>query len=51
LRCDPGAFAGRVGQVLTRDLLDGADGHDPAALAAVFSQLLAGREDAALQPR
>jgi uncharacterized cofD-like protein len=51
LRCDAGAFAGRVGQVLTRDLLDGADGHDPAALAAVFSQLLAGREDAALQPR
>ncbi|MFA9428834.1 uridine diphosphate-N-acetylglucosamine-binding protein YvcK [Egicoccus sp. AB-alg2] len=34
---------GQVARVVTTDLLDGADGHDPRALAAVFADLLAGR--------
>jgi uncharacterized cofD-like protein len=32
----------RVGRVLRCDLVDGADGHDPEALAAAFRQLLVG---------
>lgn len=34
------ALAGRVGEVLCGDLLDGHDGHDPHALAAVLGQVL-----------
>lgn len=42
----PGAVLGplsdhpRVGRCLARDILDGEDGHDPAALAAVLEELL-----------
>jgi uncharacterized cofD-like protein len=40
LEVDPELLAGRVGRVLVRDLFDGADGHDPDALAAVFDEVL-----------
>jgi uncharacterized cofD-like protein len=42
LAADPGALEGRVGRLLTRDLFDGADGHDPEALAVVFDEVLRG---------
>jgi uncharacterized cofD-like protein len=41
LRCDPPLLEPRVGRVLTSDLLDGDDGHDPAALAEAFAEVLA----------
>jgi uncharacterized cofD-like protein len=40
LTLDRQALAGRVGRVLASDLLDGRDGHDPAALGAAFAQLV-----------
>ncbi|MFA9445365.1 uridine diphosphate-N-acetylglucosamine-binding protein YvcK [Egicoccus sp. AB-alg6-2] len=36
-------LTGAVGRVVTADLLDGSDGHDPTSLAAVFTDLLGGR--------
>jgi uncharacterized cofD-like protein len=40
LTCDAARLEGRVGRVLTWDLFDGEDGHDPAALAAAFREIL-----------
>jgi uncharacterized cofD-like protein len=40
LRCDPPLLERRVGRVLTSDLLDGEDGHDPSALAEAFAEVL-----------
>jgi uncharacterized cofD-like protein len=40
LDVDPVRLERRVGRVLAHDLFDGDDGHDPAALAAVFDTLL-----------
>ena len=37
---DGHGLVGVVDEVVTTDLLDGADGHDPQALAAVFTDLL-----------
>lgn len=37
---DEAALAGRVGRVVTTDLLDGQDGHDPVALGRCFTELL-----------
>jgi uncharacterized cofD-like protein len=37
---DPDALADRVGRIVLADLLDGEDGHAPAALARVLGQLL-----------
>jgi uncharacterized cofD-like protein len=38
----PAAVAAHVGRVVTADLLDGADGHDPTALARVLDHVLRG---------
>jgi uncharacterized cofD-like protein len=40
LTVDREALASRVGRLVLRDLVDGADGHAPDALAAAFRQLL-----------
>jgi uncharacterized cofD-like protein len=50
LVCDRSALGGRVGRVVTSDLLDGTDGHEPTALAEVFARILAGRERAVAPP-
>jgi uncharacterized cofD-like protein len=42
LTVDVSSGAGEVGRIVTADLLDGADGHDPVALARVFDLLLRG---------
>jgi uncharacterized cofD-like protein len=42
LAVDPDALADRVGRIVLADLLDGEDGHAPAALARVLGQLLRG---------
>ena len=39
---DGGGLVDVVDRVVTTDLLDGGDGHDPQALAAVFTDLLGG---------
>jgi uncharacterized cofD-like protein len=41
LVCDVDEVGARVGRLVTLDLLDGDDGHDPAALAGAFSAILA----------
>jgi uncharacterized cofD-like protein len=40
LVCDAAGVTDRVGRLVRRDLFDGADGHDPGALAMVFGELL-----------
>jgi uncharacterized cofD-like protein len=40
LACDVDGLTDRVGRLVERDLFDGDDGHDPAALAAIFTELL-----------
>ena len=40
LRLDHAALGHRVGRVVSADLLDGADGHAPAALGRIFDRLL-----------
>jgi uncharacterized cofD-like protein len=40
LVCDTDALAARVRRLVAVDLLDGADGHDPAALARAFATVL-----------
>jgi len=42
LALDRPALERRAGRVVSADLLDGSDGHDPAALGRVFDQLLRG---------
>jgi uncharacterized cofD-like protein len=40
LRLDRAALEQRAGRVIAEDLLDGADGHEPAALGRIFDRLL-----------
>lgn len=40
LKADPAALVSPDTEVVTADLLDGEDGHDPAALARVFMRIL-----------
>ncbi len=42
LKADAGGLSGLVGELVTADLLDGADGHDPEALAGALTRILRG---------
>jgi uncharacterized cofD-like protein len=42
LRCEPSSLTGRVGRVVRRDLLADDGGHDAAALASAFREVLDG---------